>query len=318
MKILSSAEVLSQLEKLNVRRPYKAMYSSLFGGIVTDPALMFVPIDDHIVHRGDGVFEALRVTPTQIYLLKPHLLRLQNSAGKIGLKLPCSHDDLAKICEQVREVARTTPSGFQDGILRIFVSRGPGDFSPNPYSTLGSQLYVVATDFNPTPKDKYEKGVSLGISEVPIKPGFYAQVKSCNYLPNVMMKKEAIDRGFDFMVNLNEEDFVAEGPTENLMILTREGQLIAPKFDYTLSGTTLLRALGLAENKLKNFVVATGFADISVKQLQEAQEVMMVGTTLGVLAVTRFESSTIGNGSVGEVARRLHALILQDQVSVSQ
>ena len=41
-------------------RNYFAMYSSVLDGIATDPALMLVPVDDHLVHRGDGIFEALK------------------------------------------------------------------------------------------------------------------------------------------------------------------------------------------------------------------------------------------------------------------
>lgn len=31
---------------------FRSFYSSLVGGVVTDPALMVLPIDDHMVHRG--------------------------------------------------------------------------------------------------------------------------------------------------------------------------------------------------------------------------------------------------------------------------
>jgi hypothetical protein len=34
---------------------FYAMYSSVLGGIVTDPALMVLPLDDHMVHRGHAV-----------------------------------------------------------------------------------------------------------------------------------------------------------------------------------------------------------------------------------------------------------------------
>lgn len=39
------------------KQPYPAMYSSVYGGIILDPALMVIPIDDHMVHRGHGVFD---------------------------------------------------------------------------------------------------------------------------------------------------------------------------------------------------------------------------------------------------------------------
>ena len=74
--ILSAADVH---ERLAARRPawaanYHAMYSSVFGGIVTDPALMLVPADDHVVHRGDGVFETLKCVGGAVYAMSKSAL----------------------------------------------------------------------------------------------------------------------------------------------------------------------------------------------------------------------------------------------------
>lgn len=305
---------MANFVKLNLRRPYKAMYSSLFGGVVTDVSVMMVPIDDHMVHRGDGVFEAIRVTPKKIYLLKSHLERLFTSAKSIGLEVPWSLSELASLCEGVCEVARKTNDGFTHGLLRVFVSRGPGDFSPNPYTTIGSQLYIVATEFTPPAEEKYEKGVTLGVSQIPVKPSFYSQVKSCNYLPNVMMKKEAVDRKLDFVINLYNDKYVAEGPTENILILNNINELVAPKFDYTLKGTTLVRAMWYAKNKMQNMIVDVRSDNISLEDLRHAKEIMMVGTTLGVLPVTTLEEVVVGDGQVGPVTRSLHDWIAYDQL----
>lgn len=38
-----------------------AMYSSIFGGITTNPSAMVIPIDDHMVHRGHGVFDTAAI-----------------------------------------------------------------------------------------------------------------------------------------------------------------------------------------------------------------------------------------------------------------
>ena len=54
------------LNSMTPSRPYRAMYTSLYKGVVTDPAMMMIPIDDHMVHRGDGVFEAIRVTKKKV------------------------------------------------------------------------------------------------------------------------------------------------------------------------------------------------------------------------------------------------------------
>lgn len=308
MKTINREEALMCLEKLNGRRPYKAMYSTIYDGIVTDPVLMTIPMDEHMVHRGDGVFEAIQFTPKQIFLLEPHIERLYQSADRIGLNVPKTPNEVMEICRELRE-----QSQLSQGILRLFVGRGPGDFSPNPYSTVGSQLYIVVTPFQPVSKEKYEAGVSLMVSPITVKPAPFAQVKSCNYLPNVMMKKESLDRGFDFAVNITEEGYVAEGPTENLMILSQEGELLAPRFDYTLRGTTLVRVMHLARALKENSMIRDiRLSDLTLSDLESAREIMMVGTTLAVLPVTRFEQSSVGDGRVGPVARALLGLLMQD------
>lgn len=47
--------------KINGKQQFLAMYSSIFGGITTDPAAMVIPMDDHMVHRGHGVFDTAAI-----------------------------------------------------------------------------------------------------------------------------------------------------------------------------------------------------------------------------------------------------------------
>ena len=136
---------------------------------------------------------------------------------------------------------------------------------------------------------------------------YFAQVKSCNYLPNVMTKKESVDKGADFAVNITEDQRVAEGPTENILILTDDMGLYAPEFDYTLRGTTLMRTLEIAQ-KLRDELSLKdiGTRNMSLFDLQSAREIMMVGTTLGVMPVTKLDNKSVNDGKVGNVARRLN------------
>ncbi|KAG0446868.1 hypothetical protein HPP92_028635 [Vanilla planifolia] len=75
--VYSSRQILENLHaKWNsVKQPYPAMYSSYFGGIILDPAMMVLPIDDHMVHRGHGVFD------TAVILNGKGTLRYWLSAG---------------------------------------------------------------------------------------------------------------------------------------------------------------------------------------------------------------------------------------------
>lgn len=309
-RILTFDEVVDGLRHLSkpYHAAYLAMYSSWFGGIVLDPKLMMVPIDDHLVHRGDGIFEAFKAVDGALYLLDRHLARLERSAAMSALALPVPRDRLIHIILATVRAARA-----RDGVVRVFVSRGPGGYTTNPYECPASQLYVVVTALQRPSADKYAQGATLQTSTIPVKPTFFAGVKSCNYLPNVLMKKEAVDAGVDYTVSLDEKGFLAEGPTENIGIVTTERELVVPRFERVLRGTTVTRALELAPA-----LVASGEltrireADITPARAREAAEIMMFGTTFDIMPVVRYDGHPIGTGRPGPVAARLLALVEQD------
>ncbi len=289
---------------------YLAMYSTWFGGIVTDPVLMLVPIDDHMVHRGDGIFEAFKCVQGSIYLLDAHLDRLQRSAELIDLPWPMGRSELQDAVTGTIRAAKTA-----DVLVRLYISRGPGDFSPNPYASIGSQLYIVVTSL-PTPDPALrEKGCALALSGIPLKPGIFSTVKSCNYLPNVLMKKEAVDQGVDYTVGLDERGFLAEGPTENIGIVTRNRDLLVPRFERILRGTTQVRAMDLAHTLVESSELREiKETNISPEDIMQAREVMMFGTTLDVLPVTAFQGRKIDSGTPGPISRRLYDILRRDQL----
>src|ERR1043166_9980163 len=94
-----------------------AMYSSVVGGIVTDPALMVLPIDDHMVHRGHAVFDTATLTRGMLYQLDPHLDRLLRSAESARIPIPVSR-------EQPRQIIRDTAvaSRQREGSVRYWLS----------------------------------------------------------------------------------------------------------------------------------------------------------------------------------------------------
>lgn len=301
------------IENLNAKKnpffaEYYAFYSSWFGGITTNPHLMHLPIDDHMVHRGDGVFEAMKVVGGKIYMFDEHLERLMYSANAIELKPDFS---LAHIKEVVHETLRV--ANRDEAFIRIYLGRGPGSFSVNPYDTVGVQLYVVVTQFKRMPKEKYERGVVIGKSAIPIKDSWLARVKSCNYLPNVMMKKEAVDRKLDFVIGIDEQGFIAEGPTENIMIVDARGVIVHPTLDNILKGITMTRICELAHKR----GIKVEVKPISVADLQAAQEVMMCGTTLDVIPVVQYEEHIIGDGKPGHMAQALREFLIDDMDSTA-
>lgn len=295
-----------------LRRPYQAayyaMYSSLYDGIVTDPALMLVPLDDHMVHRGDGVFEALKLVDGRLYNLDAHLERLQHSARGLGLPLPHPLPAIKTLAIETTRAARR-----RDGTLRLFVSRGPGGFGVSPYESPAPQLYIVVTAAGTPFMQTNPGGARARTSAVPPKTGLLAALKNCNYVPNVLMKKEAIDAGVDYTLGFDEQGCLTEGATENAGVVTADGRLIFPRLDHILAGTTMLRVAELAQRLVADGRLAgVAYADIRRDQLRAARELLLTGTTINVTAVTTFDDAPVGDGRPGPVYRALSALLDED------
>ena len=93
--VLSRAEAVERLERgahEKARSEYYAFYSSVLGGVVAGPELMVVPFDDHLVHRGHGVFDTCNIINGKVYALDFHMERFQRSCelAEIPLTAPLS------------------------------------------------------------------------------------------------------------------------------------------------------------------------------------------------------------------------------------
>ncbi len=308
--ILTKGDVAGRQEEM--RRPwhenYLAMYSSIWDGIVTDPVLMTVPVDDHLVHRADGVFDLFKVLGGKAYCMRAHLERLEKSAAALDLDLP---DQFEGIEDILRAAAQA--GGRPDVAIRIIVSRGPGGFSTNPFECPASQLYIIVVGLKILPPEVYETGVSIISAPPAVKLSPFAGVKSCNYLTNVMIKKAAIKAGVEFAVTWDHEGFLAEGSVENIMLVSPGGELLVPGFDRVLQGITVTRIMALAERLIdEGLLKGIRTARIDRDLAGRAPEVMLSGTTLNVLPVTEWDGRKVGDGRPGPVARRLKELLHWD------
>ena len=308
--ILNSDQALAKLQAL--ARPwaaqYLAMYSSQWQGIITEPWLMCVPLDDHLVHRGDGVFEAMRCEDWAVYQLDGHLERLQDSANAIFIKNPISLEQLKTLCLDTIKAG-----GRPDCLLRIYLSRGPGSLTANPFDSFGAGLYIVAATFNRTPKEVYEQGVKVGFSRVPIKLDIHARVKSCSYLPNVLVKHDAAVNGWSYALWVAPDGVVGECASENFIYLDQDNRLIFPSAERIIEGLTVRRVKVLAQQLLKSGQI-TDIVEKPVLEadLLDAREIMIVSTSIAVLPASYLQGRPVGAGQPGPVARALNLLMLED------
>ncbi|MBN2034107.1 MAG: aminotransferase class IV [Deltaproteobacteria bacterium] len=310
LKLINKEEFVKTLlaQRQTWHDTYLAMYSSIWKGYVVEPACMLVPADDHLVHRGDGVFDVMRCVCGKIYQLEAHLSRLERSARAV-------HIDFPKEFEGIRELIKTlvVKGGQEECLIRVVLSRGPGSFTANPFDCPSSQLYVNIVRYHEPPKSYYEKGVSLITSKIPVKNSFFATVKSCNYLPNALMKRDALASGCDYAVALDENGFLAECSTENIGVLSMDGHLKFPGFERTLAGITVQRVAEIALNLVKNGIIQdVSFSPITPEQAYQASELFIMGTSVNIVPVKKYDGKKIGKGIPGPVFLRLSELMKKD------
>jgi 4-amino-4-deoxychorismate lyase len=311
---LTSDEVIAQLRALRTRQPVKywAFYSSQLGGIVTDPALMVVPFDDHMVHRGHGIFDTAAIEAGKIYDLEAHLDRFIRSAHNSKLKLP-ARDEMRDII-----VRTAAASGKREGSIRYWASAGPGSLGLAPAAGAEPGFFVMISAGLGYPETWYTQGLRMMTTTYPIKPPLYAVTKSVNYLPNVLMQMEAQERGVDNGIFIDAAGNVGESSNMNVAFITADGMLKHPKFDHILSGCTSLRLLELA-TRLQTTGVLKGVqvCDIPVAEARAAREMLLIGSSVKVAPIVEWDGKPIGDGKPGPIARSLHELLQNDMRSAA-
>ncbi len=265
-----------------------AFFDQRVGCIGTDARLMLLPLDDHICHRGDGLFESICYRQGRILALSAHLERLRQGAEALAITPPCPWDEIR---QRVLDVARA--SGRQEGDLRIFLSRGPGGFGISPGECPTAGLYMVALKAKPLDPALYQRGLTAFTSRIPPKQDYLASIKSTNYLPNVLMAAEATARGQDVAVSFDEDGFMGEAAIANLAIIDSQGQLRCPDVRRILPGTTMLAALELARGR-EGLESLQG--PVHRDEIATAREMLLFTSSSLCVGISHFDGQPVGQG----------------------
>jgi len=260
-----------------------------------------VSVFDHGFLYGDGVYETLRAYGGRIFMLAQHLARLQRSARLIGLELPISEKDWPPLLGEAIQRNR-----LDDGYLRITVSRGEGEIGLDPALCRRPTVVILAMPFKPYPGHLFQEGVHLAI--VPVRRNLVAalspQIKSLNFLNNILAKREAAKAGaFDGLM-LNAEGHLTECTASNLFFV-QAGRLCTPSVDCgILDGITREVVMRLAREQ--SLPVEEG--RYSADRLRQAEECFLTNTTMEIMPVRELDGKPIGSGRPGPVTLTLRNL----------
>ncbi|NYT06277.1 MAG: branched-chain-amino-acid transaminase [Methanomicrobiales archaeon] len=258
-----------------------------------------VSVFDHGLLYGDGVFEGIRAYNGRVFRLQDHIDRLYDSAKTIDMEIPLSKDEFSGV---ILETMRR--NNLKDGYIRPIVTRGAGTMGLDPRKCPKPTVICITIAWGAMYGDLYEKGltaVSVSVRRNPAE-SMPPNVKSLNYLNNILAKIEANYKGGDEAILFDTNGYVSEGSGDNIFVV-KNGVLITPPTLNNLRGITRQVVLEIAETlglPLKE-------QNIGYFDLYTADEVMVTGTAAEVAPITLIDGRKIGTGRPGPITKQLMA-----------
>jgi branched-chain amino acid aminotransferase len=248
----------------------------------------------HGFSRGSTIFEVISFHENRhgvvVFRLKDHISRFFRSAELLDMALPPTHADL---CEAV--VATIRKNEVRKGFVKVF-----GFYPQVAFEILPPQRELDVAVFAIDPQSDLEgldfpvqDGTTVGISKwrkldpqtVPIEAKAAA-----NYLNGMVARAEVRRRGFDDVVMLDTEGFLAEGGTEAYFFV-KEGKLYSPALGTILASITRRSILELASYLGIETVEGRFRPDL----VNSADEMFVSSTPFKVMPVRQIEDRMMGN-----------------------
>lgn len=247
---------------------------------------------DHGLLYGDGIFEGIRVYNGRVFKLDEHLARLYESAKAIMLTIPLSPVEMRNA---VLETVRRT--GMREAYIRLVVTRGVGDLGLDPRKCAKPTVIIIVDQIALYPQEKYEKGLKVvTCSTRRNRPDcLNSQIKSLNYLNNIIAKIETFRVGAEEGIMLNDEGYVAEATADNIFIFKRGRLMTPPAFIGLLEGITRNTVIDIAR-KMGYKVLEMPF---SLNDIYAADECFLTGTGAELIPVVEVDNRPVGNGKPG-------------------
>jgi branched-chain amino acid aminotransferase len=267
-------------------------------GRLVDSEQACINVYDHGLLYGDGVFEGIRVYGGKVFRAQAHMDRLFDSAKRIRLVPPYTRQELL---DATYEALRA--NGMTDAYVRMVITRGRGNLGLNPFTCERASAFVIVDKIHLYPPEMYEHGMSVIIARTLRTSASMVDpsAKSLNYLNNILAKIEAIDANVPEAVMLNADGNVAECTGDNLF-LVKDGTLVTPP---TSAGILVGITRSVVVELAKKGGIPLVEKNVKPKDLYAADECFLTGTAAEVVAVTKVDEETIGDGKVGPVSRRL-------------
>jgi len=267
-------------------------------GKLVDKNQALVSVFDHGLLYGDGVFEGIRSYDCLVFKLKEHIDRLYASAQAIVLAMPMNKEAMMKAVIQTLKVNK-----LRDAYIRVVVTRGEGDLGLDPRKCKQPTVFIITDKIVLYPQELYEKGLAIVTvaTRRNIPEALSPQIKSLNYLNNILAKIEAINSNTEEALMMSADGYVAECTGDNIFIVKDGTVATPPKAVGVLGGITRDAALVLS----KKMGLETKEVLMTRYDVVNADEVFLTGTAAEIIPVVKIDGRSIGKGKPGKFTQNL-------------
>ncbi len=259
-----------------------------------------VSVFDHGLLYGDGIFEGIRFYNGRVFRLEQHIRRLYDCARAILLKIPLTPEEMiAATCATVKA------NGLRDGYIRLVITRGVGPMGLSPFKCPTPSVIIIADAISLYSEESYRTGLTMATvaTRRPSHDILSPQVKSLNYLNNIMAKVEALQAGAEEGLMLNDVGLVAECTGDNIFIV-RDGAISTPPLTAgALDGITRGTVFDIAQE----LGIPIRERDFSRHDVFIADECFLTGTAAEVIAAVKLDGREIASGKPGAITQRIIA-----------
>ncbi|MCA9293822.1 MAG: aminotransferase class IV [Phycisphaerales bacterium] len=269
-----------------------------------------ISVFDHGLLYGDGCFEGIRVYQGKIFKCDTHLNRIYRNAEALHMMrqtdgFPYTQSEMRSILEQCVEA-----NGLTDGYIRLVFTRGVGDLGLHPFRCRKPTVIVIADTIRLYPEEMYRQGMKVIVAKRPRTPAkcLSPQLKSLNYLNNILAKIEAIDADVLESIMLTYSDdpnkkIVGECTGDNLFMVKNGALCTSPLDVPMLDGVTRAFVMQTLAPKIG---VAVHERPLTLDEVLHADEIFLTGTAAEIIAVTQIEDTQISEGE-GPITAKLRA-----------
>jgi branched-chain amino acid aminotransferase len=259
-----------------------------------------ISVFDHGLLYGDGAFEGIRAYKGIVFKLKEHIDRLFETCHTLMINAGLTKEEMsAAVVQTLRE------NNLKDGYIRLIITRGDGDLGLDPRKCKGrSNIIIIADKITLYPEEYYRNGLTIvTVPTVRNHPeAINPQLKTLNYLNNILAKIEANNAGVPEAIMLDGSGYVAECTGDNIFMI--KNSILKTPIQGRLQGITrdavMRLAVGLSLKVEETFITR--------HELYNAEEVFLTGTAAELIPVVKIDGRLIQNGQPGPFTLKLLAL----------